>query len=365
MRTDNTYRQETGGPRTVIRTTPNNLTIADYNEQIKNKQITINHDYQRSDRVWPISAKSNLIDTILNGYPVPKIILSQTTDLDTRKTRKEVVDGQQRTAAIIEFLDNRYTISRGDYAGNRFDDLDDPVKQAFLDYPLSADVFTSATDEEIREVFRRINSYQVPLNKQETRHATHQGDFKWFIHDLGKRYATSFVGMGIVSEKQISRMVDLELITELVHATLRGIKTASPRALDILYREYDESFTDRTKIEPQIEFGIGEIIDLIDIHNTRLMSRANVYSLFCALVAVQFSASVLRGYLDEQGRAEKFTDKANILTNLTALADVIENDSIEPPLDEFVHAASQGTNTEKNRTTRFRWCHRALTARHL
>jgi hypothetical protein len=46
----------------VIRTTPNNMTIADYNEQLKNKQITINHNYQRSDKVWPPSAKSNLIE---------------------------------------------------------------------------------------------------------------------------------------------------------------------------------------------------------------------------------------------------------------------------------------------------------------
>jgi len=169
-----------------IRTTANNMTIADYSEQLRNRQITINHDYQRSDTVWPISAKSNLIDTILSGYPIPKLILSQTTDLDTRKTRKEVVDGQQRTAAITEFLENKYSLSRGDFAGNRFNDLDDTTKREFLEYSLSADIFTSATDEEIREVFRRINSYQVPLNRQETRHATHQGEFKWFIRDLGK-----------------------------------------------------------------------------------------------------------------------------------------------------------------------------------
>jgi len=97
----------------AMRTTPNNMTIAQYNEQLKNKQIIINHDYQRTDKVWPTSAKSNLIDTILTGYPIPKLIFSQHTDLDTKKTRIEVVDGQQRTTAIIEFLDNKYSLSRG------------------------------------------------------------------------------------------------------------------------------------------------------------------------------------------------------------------------------------------------------------
>ena len=346
----------------VIRTTPNNMTIADYNEQLKNRQITINHNYQRSDKVWPISAKSNLIDTILMGYPVPKIILSQTTDLDTRKTRKEVVDGQQRTAAITEFLDNKYALSRGDYAGLRFNNLDDTAKHAFLEYPLSADVFTSATDEEIREVFRRINSYQVPLNRQETRHATHQGEFKWFIKDLGTRYATSFVKIGIMVERQISRMADLELLTELVHAIKNGIKTANPSALDALYSTNDESFPDRGQIEDQLTFGLGEIINLVEIHNTKLVSRPNLYSLFAALVAVRFPPSPLRTDLEPPDRDSAFADRANILTNLTTLADAIENDHAEPPLNEFVSAARQGTNTERNRKIRFKWFHQALTA---
>ncbi len=63
----------------AMRSTNTNMTIAEYIEQIKLKQITINHDYQRTDKVWPISAKSNLIDTILNGYPIPKLIFSQMT----------------------------------------------------------------------------------------------------------------------------------------------------------------------------------------------------------------------------------------------------------------------------------------------
>jgi uncharacterized protein DUF262 len=351
-----------GGSRDmVIRTTPNNMTIADYSEQLKNRQITINHNYQRSDKVWPISAKSNLIDTILMGYPVPKIILSQTTDLDTRKTRKEVVDGQQRTAAITEFLDNRYALSRGEYAGQRFDNLDDTAKRTFLDYPLSADVFTSATEEEIREVFRRINSYQVPLNREETRHATHQGEFKWFIKDMGTRYATSFVKIGIMVERQISRMADLELLTELVHAIKYGIKTANPSALDAIYTTNDKNFPDKEQVEEQLAFGLGEIINLADIHNTKLVSRPNVYSLVAALVAVKFPQSPLRIDLEASDRGSAFTDRANILTNLTALADAIEDDSAEPPLNEFVSAARQGTNTEKNRKTRFKWFHQALT----
>lgn len=344
----------------AMRTTPNNMTIAQYNEQLKQKQIIINHDYQRTDKVWPTSAKSNLIDTILTGYPIPKLILSQQTDLDTRKTRIEVVDGQQRTAAIIEFLDNKYALSRGEFAGSRFDTLDNDKKHDFLDYQLSADVFTSAKDEDIREVFRRINSYQVPLNKQETRHATHQGEFKWYIRDLGVKYATSFVKMGIMTERQISRMADLEFLTDLVRVVKEGIRTSSPSALDNLYDSNDRSFPDRNDVDSRISYGLGQIIDLVAIHKTKIMTRENSYSLFAALLAAQFKTSIVASEIDESLRDRDFADQTAILTNLSALADALEGDE-DGPYHLFVSASRRGTNTQKNRRTRFEWFFKALT----
>src|SRR5579864_4375552 len=181
-----------------MRTTNTNMTIAEYKNQFDNRQITINRDYQRSSGVWPPAARSNLIDTIVNGYPIPKILLSQTTDLDTLQSRKEVVDGQQRTSAILDFLNDCYSLTRGTLKGRRFQGLDADARRSILDYVLSVDVFSSATDEDIREVFRRINSFQIPLNGQEKRHATFQGEFKDFVQDMGRKYATALVKLGLV-----------------------------------------------------------------------------------------------------------------------------------------------------------------------
>jgi hypothetical protein len=61
---------------------------------------SVNRNYQRSDQVWPAIAKSYLIETILLGYPVPKLSLYQVLDLKSRKTSKEIVDGQQRSVTI-------------------------------------------------------------------------------------------------------------------------------------------------------------------------------------------------------------------------------------------------------------------------
>jgi hypothetical protein len=168
-----------------------------------------------------------------------------------------------------------------------------------------------------------------------------------------------------MTEKQISRMADLEFLTELAHALKYGIKTANPSALDALYADNDSAFPNRNVIEEQLTFGLGRIIDLVEIHNTRLASRGNAYSLFAAFVAVQFPGSPLRQDLEDANRDKPFAERANILTNLTSLADALEDNDPASPLHDFVSAARQGTNTEKNRRARFQWFHRALTSEHL
>ena len=59
-----------------------------------------------------------------------------------------------------------------------------------------------------------MNSYTVPLNPEEHRHASYQGRFKWFANRLGKRYNGVFREIGLFSEKQLLRMADTKLLAE-------------------------------------------------------------------------------------------------------------------------------------------------------
>jgi hypothetical protein len=79
-----------------------------------------------------------------------------------------------------------------DFAGNRFSNLDEELQQRFLAYQLGVDIFANADESQIRQVFRRMNSYNVPLNRQEKRHATHQGPLKWFIVDMSDLCALTY-----------------------------------------------------------------------------------------------------------------------------------------------------------------------------
>lgn len=101
-----------------MKVTPTTFTVAEYCEQMRRGDIVVNRDYQRSSKVWPPAARSYLMDTILLGYPMPKLSLYSKTDLKTKKTIKEIVDGQQRSQAILAFADDEFRISgQSSFAG--------------------------------------------------------------------------------------------------------------------------------------------------------------------------------------------------------------------------------------------------------
>ena len=212
------------------------MTVADYCVAMERSEIVVNRDYQRSDQVWPAAAKSYLIETIILGYPVPKLSLYQVLDLKSRKTSKEIVDGQQRSVTIRQFNNDQFSLSRSleteDVAGRKYSELNSEFQSRFLEYSLSLDIFLSATPDEVVEVFRRINSYTIPLNPEEQRHAVYQGPFKWFIARLARRLEAFFLSIGLFGQKQFIRMADIKLLTEICDALINGIRTTNKSILD-------------------------------------------------------------------------------------------------------------------------------------
>ena len=336
------------------------MTIAEYCDQMKAKTIIVNREYQRSPKRWPTAARSFLIDTILEGYPIPKIILAQKTDLRTKQTLKEIVDGQQRSMAIFEYYQDEFRIT-GDsaFTGLRFSDLEAPQQTAFITYALGVDLFVGADQSAIRQMFRRMNSYTVPLNHQETRYATHQGPFKWFIFDQSGRYSELFKRLGVLTEKQISAMQDGSLLTELCVAFTLGIKTASKKILDDFYKNRDEQFPEREALETQLQSGFDLLTSLEDIHRGPLMEPRQFYTLVLAASHMQRAVPLLNPVYEFPADFSFSKDAA--LSSLGSIALALQNDESSPGLAEFMSASSSATNTERNRSTRFLYYCRALT----
>lgn len=349
----------------ILRVQPTNMTVAEFCQQLNDGSITVNQEYQRTSTVWPLAARSYLIDTIILGFPMPKISLHQRTDVRAKKTTKEIVDGQQRSRAILDFFNNKLTISgKSEFSGLNYDNLDDELRTRFLDYSITIDLFTGADEALIRQVFRRINSYNVPLNNQETRHATYQGPFKWFIYELSDRYSQVLKDSGAFKERDLSRMEDAKFIAELCVAIDSGIQTYADKKIEEIYKKYDTKFPMQPTFETMLTTALDRLFSWGAFYQTPLMHPRQMYPLLLAVICALFHVPTLNAALDPVLPAKAGLEGDDwVANNLGLLATALEDDvgDLATIFGDFVEASSEATNTRKNRVTRFNWFYMALT----
>lgn len=347
-----------------MKTSNAQFTVAEYVSQMKTGDIRVNKEYQRSSTVWPAAARSYLIDTILLGFPVPKLSLYQKTDLRKRTTIKEIVDGQQRSQAVLDFFENKLRLSGHSTFRNKiFEQLEPKYQEQFLSYPLSADIFSAATQPEIREVFRRINSYNVPLNAAEKRHATFQGEFKWFIVKLCEKYSQTLKDLGVFSEPQLSRMYDATLFSEVCQTFMHGIDHSSEPKLSGLYRDCDPEFPMRADFQDAIDKGMKYLIKWRGIHDSPLYKAYNVYSLMTAIGHATHRFPSLQGSFRVERRTVIRSEEA--VERLAMLSRALEEEDKKGSLASFIEACAEKTNRKGPRITRFEWFCKALTRKQL
>ena len=342
---------------------PSNMTVADYCDAMKRREIIVNPTYQRSDKVWPDAAKSYLIESIILGFPLPKFSLYQITDVRSKKTVKEIVDGQQRSRAIFDFFEDHLVLSRSleteELKGNKYSDLGEELQQKFVSSSLAVDIFVSASREDVVEVFRRMNSYTIPLNPEEHRHASFQGNFKWFVNRVSKKFENLFLQTGLFNENQLVRMADTKWLSEICDALLSGIRTTSKAILDRLYKERDREFTDEADLDARITDALDHLAAWNEIRNTPLVKPYVAYSLILAITHVLHPADRLQPVFESQGLR---TLHNAALRNLSALSEALQNPDGYVEFREFVAACTERTNVRDQRETRFRWMCRALTS---
>ena len=345
-----------------MRMMPTNYTVHDLLAAMERRELRVNREYQRSDSVWPDAARSYLIETILLEFPIPKFALHQVTDALTGQSHKELVDGQQRSAAIRAFREDRFQLSAAveneALRGLRFSTLSVDQRTTFLNYQLNVDLFLGAEAAEIREVFRRMNSYTIPLNPEEQRHATFQGEFKWFLHRVALSLNDGWESMGIFTQKALVRMADTKLLAEIVHALLYGITTTNKRSLDKLYRDHEEGLDRQDEYEQYIKLAVGKVREWEELHGTALMKHFQVYSLVLAIIHARHQIPALAAIYEVSTGAK--IDESRTVQRLTQLAQAVDDDVETGSRAGFVRASSRKTNVRAERETRFRYCCDAL-----
>lgn len=130
-------------------------------------KLDIRPAYQRA-YVYNRKAAQAVIETILNGAP-----LSNMYWVDLGNGNYELLDGQQRSISICQFVQGDYTI-RIDGSDCYFKNLADDQKKQILNYKLQVYEIKGKQSEVIRW-FRVINQPNSPLTHQEIRNSIYTG----------------------------------------------------------------------------------------------------------------------------------------------------------------------------------------------
>lgn len=332
------------------------ITLIDFIGQLERKEIIINRDYQRSSGVWPATAKSYFIDTILEGYPFPKVYLYQVFNEKTKRPIKELIDGQQRIMTILSYLKDDFALNSSSkkFNGMRYSDLDEDTQRKFLSYQIETSLIYSASRPELLEMFRRINAYTAPLSAAEKRHAMYQGDFKWFIVEMADKYAPILENLSILTAKNLARMGDAEFIADLVLSLEYGIEEKSAKNIDGLYKKYDEKFPSQKYYTMVIDDFFNFMNkDLISLHNTFIMKSYVINSLFSAFIHIKYGLPSVESFTKIQPNKQHKFDFDRIIPKLESLAHAHEAQDEDGPYKEYVDSCNSSTTKLGPRRKRF------------
>lgn len=176
------------------------------------KDLIIDPDFQRND-VWNKRQRSELIESILMGIPLPIIYLFESID-----GRKQVVDGRQRITAIIDFLNDRLRLNDlkilRDLNGLTFSGLEPKLQRIMEDYQVLAYVIQPPTAERVKyDIFDRVNRGGTRLNAQEMRNALYSGAATYVIERVSK--SPEFIAAtdgGVCAKRMRDRYVALRVM---------------------------------------------------------------------------------------------------------------------------------------------------------
>lgn len=269
-----------------------NYSIRDFQEWDDRGELILQPKFQRRD-VWSDKARSYLMDTIIRGKPIPKIYMRQDINPDTRRVLREIVDGQQRLRTALTFIKDGFKISKAHhehYGGSKFSDLDKDAQRDILKYEFVVDLLEDMPDNEVYDLFARINTYSEKLKPQELRNAKWFGEFKSSVYLLAKEFYTFFSENKIFTPKAILRMAEAEFISDLLLAQQEGIQAGAKAILDNAYKKYDDEFPVRRTHEKRFRETVDAIGAIFEgsLADSEFRAIRLLYPLHCAIYHMKF-----------------------------------------------------------------------------
>ncbi len=260
-------------------TTMVDRTVSQLVENRERGRMLPNPEYQRGE-VWKPSQWKKLLDSIFRGYQLPIFYLHNIRETFSDGgivDRLEIIDGQQRVNALYRFVKGDFRLFDVDdseakfptflldtekypcpWGGKDFHSLPEELQTQLLNTNLSVALISNATDNEIRDLFVRLQS-GFPLNAQEKRDSL-PGQFTDLILNLGGKpdlvgnpgheFFTDVLGMHPERDRGRSRQLAAQIAVLFLEQHNRGyghFSNTNSEALDEYYYtqlDFDSSSDD-------------------------------------------------------------------------------------------------------------------------
>lgn len=237
--------QEVEAARQDIRTDDYPMSIGEWISIYESGDLDIHPEFQRFFR-WSEQQKSNLIESILLGIPLPPIFVSQRRD-----GVWDVIDGLQRLSTLFQFvgilldeekqliapLSLKKTVYLPSLDGKLWETenaaqlIPDEIKRAIKRSKIHVSIILKESDENTKyDLFQRLNTGGSQLSPQEVRNCilvmVDKSFYRW-VNELSK--LESFQETIALSDKPLAEAYDMEqvlrflILTEASEAELTNV----------------------------------------------------------------------------------------------------------------------------------------------
>lgn len=141
-------------------------------KMIEKETISFKNVVQRSF-VWERHRMSELIWSIIMGYPIPPIYAERGETIDNKVKIYDVMDGQQRNITIYKYLKDEFALTElkpipyldengnectVDISGKKFSELEEEIQDIIQDATITVKYFDNLKQRQKAEMFRRLNN---------------------------------------------------------------------------------------------------------------------------------------------------------------------------------------------------------------
>lgn len=288
--------------------------------------------------VWTNEDKLNFLQTVLQGYPFPEIyIAASEVNSDTGEGTEMLVDGQQRITTLYQyFLGSELLKLKNNL--HPYKDLPEKQKIDFLEYEVVIRDLGNKTIDEIKEIFKRINSTKYSLNAMEIHNARFDGAFKKFAEEISQH--TFFERNRIFTASDIKRMNDVVFGLTILITILSNYFNRDDEFESFL-STYNDEFEYEMDLKTELDTTFTSIEKLSLNDKSRGWKRADIFTLIVELHRAIFKIKIDLKYNEVGQRLEKFY-------NLVDDRDYLQNQKI----NDYRKATLSATNDRGSRISR-------------